>query len=180
MQNDQCFAINHAVDLQALANRISEAIEYHEDKDYDSTRDMLLELHSLIYPNSRRRLTPEEAEAYYAAASQEEPVPGYAAMGYAAPGYKPLLLDETEVPDPQADASLEKLQQVVDQILDGEKEPAAFLEALEITWKIAHDCSSAMEKIESIINQNTNLKLQNQQLIGLLNMQAQEDPTGRA
>jgi hypothetical protein len=31
MQNDQCFAINHAVDLQALANRISEAIEYHEE-----------------------------------------------------------------------------------------------------------------------------------------------------
>lgn len=82
MQNHQRFAINHAVDLQTLANRISEVIEYHEDKDYDSTRDMLLELHSLIYPNACRRLTPEEAKAYYAAASQEEPVPGYAAMGY--------------------------------------------------------------------------------------------------
>lgn len=174
MQNDQRFAINHAVDLQDLGKRIEEAIDYHEDKDYDSTRDALLELHHQIYPNACRMLTPEEAEAYYAEARKEP------AVGYEAQGYRPLMLDEADVPDPQSDSSIDKLHRVIDQILEGEKEPDAFLEVLEMTWKIAHDCSSVIEKVDAIINQNIALKLQNQQLIGLLNMQAQDDPTGRA
>ncbi len=174
MKNDQSFEINHAADLEKLGKMVSEAIEYHDDKDYDSTRDMLLELHNQIYPNACRRLTPEETEAYYAEARKEP------AVGYEAQGYRPLMLDEADIPDPQADTSLDLLHQVIDQILEGEKEPAAFLEALEMTWKIAHDCSSVIEKVDAIINQNIALKQQNHQLTGLLNMQAQDDPTGRA
>ncbi|MGE0919408.1 hypothetical protein [Trichlorobacter lovleyi] len=92
MKNDQSFEINHAADLEKLGKMVSEAIEYHDDKDYDSTRDMLLELHNQIYPNACRRLTPEETEAYYAEARKEP------AVGYEAQGYRPLMLDEADIP----------------------------------------------------------------------------------
>jgi hypothetical protein len=98
----------------------------------------------------------------------------------AAAGYSPLLLDESDVPDPQAPESIKLLKQTLDEIIDGERDPSAFLEAMEITWKIAHDCALASDHIEAITNRNKQLQQQNQTLANLLKLHIQDQPAGQA
>ncbi|MCE1227210.1 MAG: hypothetical protein LWW87_12105, partial [Geobacteraceae bacterium] len=68
----------------------------------------------------------------------------------------------------------------LDEIIDGERDPSAFLEAMEITWKIAHDCALASDHIEAITNRNKQLQQQNQTLANLLKLHIQEQPAGQA
>jgi len=169
MQSNDTFKINEEADLAELGMLVSEAIFASEEGDGLAVSDLLLKMHDAIFPNASRPATDEENTAWAAVESPS-----------GVQSYTPLMLNEADVPDPQAEASIDKLRQVIDQILDGEKEPDAFLEVLEMTWKIAHDCAKAMERVEATINQNVALKQQNLQLIGLLNMQAIDDLTGSA
>ena len=198
---DPRFKINPNLNLEALGLVINEAL-FVCGECPDTCRDLLFQANEMIFPDSCRPATPTENAALAAmeppAGNDYQTAFNSAHAAYLRAGniddaqaqatsqpagiqpYAPLILDESDIPDPQAETSIDKLHQVIDEILDGEKEPAAFLEVLEITWKIAHDCSSAMEKVDAIINQNIALKQQNQQLIGVLNMQAQTDSGGRA
>ena len=63
MQNDDNrFEINHSVNLEQLGRLAGEALIAF-DEDNDACRDLLLEIHTQIYPNSWRLATPEEIAA---------------------------------------------------------------------------------------------------------------------
>ena len=49
-----CFDINHNACLADIGSLVSEAICYSDDSNHDAVRDMLFDIHSMIYPNASR------------------------------------------------------------------------------------------------------------------------------
>jgi len=47
-----CFEINHNASLADIGSLVSEAIFHSDEGNQDSIYDVLVEIHSIIYPNS--------------------------------------------------------------------------------------------------------------------------------
>lgn len=58
---EQRHAINPDASLADIGAIVSAALSHNEEGDADSVRDILFDLHSLIYPNSSYTATPEES-----------------------------------------------------------------------------------------------------------------------
>lgn len=68
LNNDPRFEINRNLDLDRLGSLVNKAL-FAFGEDPDSCRDLLFEIHGMIFPNASRMATPAENAAI--AAGQE-------------------------------------------------------------------------------------------------------------
>ena len=57
------FEVKQDANLADIGARLNEAIFASEEGDSDSVRDILFDIHSMIFPNAARLATPEENAA---------------------------------------------------------------------------------------------------------------------
>ncbi|HCE68395.1 MAG: hypothetical protein A2X82_20140 [Geobacteraceae bacterium GWC2_55_20] len=57
------FEVKQDVNLADIGTMLNEAIFASEEGDTDSVRDILFDIHSMIFPNAARLATPEENAA---------------------------------------------------------------------------------------------------------------------
>lgn len=154
--------LNRNVTLDQIAQHVRQTADALFEGDQDAVSDHFIELYDLLFPDGSRPATAEEI-----AALEMDPPADY------------LILqddDLTRTDRTEAEA-LELLHEVQNQILDGEKEPAAFLEALELMYRISRQHTAASEQAAQRAEQAearlVQLMQQNQHLLGLLNLISQ-------
>jgi len=191
--------LNRNVTLDEIARHVRQTADALFEGDQDAVSDHFIELYDLLFPDGSRPATAEEIaglemdppanhlilkngsdyktafHAFHAAYLQAEVLgsnpnqPPNQSSDY-------LILQDDDLTrtDRTESETLELLHEVQNQILDGEREPAAFLEALELMYRISRQYTAASEQAAQRAEQAearlVQLMQQNQHLLGLLSL----------
>ncbi len=154
--------VNRNVTLDEIAQHVRQTADALFKWDQDAVSDHFIELYDLLFPDGSRPATPEEI----AGLEMEPPA-----------DYLILQNDDLSRTDRTESETLELLHEVQNQILDGEREPAAFLEAMELMYRISRQYTAASEQAAQRAEQAEarllQMMQQNQHLLGLLNLISQ-------
>lgn len=154
--------LNRNVTLDQIAQHVRQTADALFQGDQNAVSDHFIELYDLLFPDGSRPATAEEI----AALEMDPPV-----------DYLILQDDDLTRTDRTEAETLELLHEVQNQILDGEREPAAFLEALELMYRLSLQYTAASEQAAQRAEQAearlVQMMQQNQHLLGLLNLISQ-------
>lgn len=152
---------NRNVTLEEIGQLVQQTAEKFFEGDWDEASVPFMQLHEQLFPEGIQS-APVAATGLY------EPPPA---------DYLILQDDDLVNPDRSEVETMGLLHEVQNQILSGEKEPAAFLEAMELMYRISRQYTVASEhaaqRAEQAEARLVHLMQQNQHLLGVLNLISQ-------
>ncbi|QOX78284.1 hypothetical protein FY034_04825 [Trichlorobacter lovleyi] len=154
--------LNHNVTLEEIGELVQQTAEKLFEGDWDEATNQFIELHDRLFPESFQPAPAEEVAVL-------EP----------APPADYLILQDDDLTNPNRNEAetLELLRDVQNQILDGEREPEDFLEAMELLYRLSCQYATATEQAAQRAEQAearlVHLMQQNQHLLGVLNLISQ-------
>lgn len=154
--------LNHNVTLEEIGELVQQTAEKLFEGDWDEATNQFIELHDRLFPEGFQPAPAEEV-----AVSESAPPADYL-----------ILQDEDLIRADRTNVeTLELLHQVQNEILDGEREPADFLEAMELLYRLSCQYATATEQAAQRAEQAearlVHLMQQNQHLLGVLNLISQ-------
>lgn len=159
MNNTQ--ELNRNVTIEEVGQLVQQTAEKLFEGDWEEATNQFIELHDRLFP-----------EGF-------QPAPAAATGLYEPPSSDYLILQDEDLSNPNRTEpeTFELLHEVQNQILEGEKEPAAFLEAMELMYRISRQYTAASEQAAQRAEQAearlVHLMQQNQHLLGVLNLISQ-------
>ena len=183
MNNTQ--ELNRNVTIEEVGQLVQQTAEKLFEGDWEEATNQFIELHDRLFPEGfqpapAEEIAPDYETAVHAlhaahlrdAAGSDRELP-------AAPPADYLILQDEDLSNPNRTEpeTFELLHEVQNQILEGEKEPAAFLEAMELMYRISRQYTAASEqaaqRAEKAEARLVHLMQQNQHLLGVLNLISQ-------
>lgn len=180
--------LNRNVTLDEIAKHVRLTADALFEGDQDGANDNILELFDLLFPEDGATVEaastqdveqhgPEYQQGLTAFREKWEQngKPGTEELPTIPPAdYLILQDDDLSRTDRTESETMELLHEVQNQILDGEREPAAFLEAMELMYRISRQYTAASEQAAQRAEQAearlVQLMQQNQHLLGLLSL----------
>lgn len=161
-ENSTCRALDRTVTLEEVGQLVQQTAEKLFEGDWNEATEQFIELHDRLFPEGFQPAPAEEVAVL-------EPAP---------PADYLILQDDDLINPNRSEAeTLELLRDVQNQILDGEREPEDFLEALELMYRISRQYTAASEQAAQRAEQAearlVHLMQQNQHLLGVLNLISQ-------
>ena len=175
--------LNRSVSIDEIGQLVQHTAQKLYEGEWEAAHDQFTELHDRLFIDDAQQPEPQAPEYQQGLTAFQEKweqngKPGTDDVPTTPPADYLILQDDDLTRSDRSEAeTLELLHQVQKQILDGEKEPAAFLEAMELMYRISHQYTAASEQAAQRAEQAearlVALMQQNQHLLGVLNLISQ-------